>query len=212
VSGPGSGLERTSAFRGDLAALLNEFGVRSLLDAGCGDFNWQHAIDVRLDTYIGVDVVPDLIDANQRKYGSRNTRFLNADISRDPLPVCDLILCRDCLVHFSFMDVAATLRNFKSSGSRYLLTTTFIGERENLDIPTGAWRTLNFERPLFSFPPPSAVIDERCLHTGGLYADKRFGLWELDDVDCDGIGFDAVQSNATKAPTSGTGPRSKAQA
>jgi len=59
VSGPGSGLERTSAFRDDLAVLLNEFGVRSLLDAGCGDFNWQQAIDVRLDTYIGVDVIPD---------------------------------------------------------------------------------------------------------------------------------------------------------
>jgi Methyltransferase domain len=187
VSGPGSDLARTSAFRDELAAFLNGLDIRSLLDASCGDFNWQHATDLRLDTYIGVDVVSELIEANQRRYGSRRTRFLRADISCDPLPACDVILCRDCLVHFSYSDIAATLRNFQRSGSSYLLTTTFIGARDNSDIRTGEWRPLNFERPPFSFPQPLATVDEQCLHTGGIYADKRFALWKLSDIDCDRI-------------------------
>jgi SAM-dependent methyltransferase len=197
ASGPGSSLERTSVFRDEFAALLSKLGSKSLLDAGCGDFNWQRAIDVELDTYVGVDLVPELIDVNLRTYSSNRIRFLCADISRDPLPRCDVILCRDCLVHFSFADIAATLGNFKNSGSIYLLTTTFIDARENLDIRTGEWRPLNLERPPFLFPPPLAMVDERCLHSGGIYADKRFGLWSLADVNCDRIGTASGQSRRT---------------
>ena len=39
VSGPGSGLLRTEAFRDHIAGLLSDLGAKSLLDAGCGDFN-----------------------------------------------------------------------------------------------------------------------------------------------------------------------------
>jgi hypothetical protein len=74
------------------------------------------------------------------------------------------------------------LRNFKRSQSRYLLTTTFIKFRENFDVETGGWRQLNLERHPFSFPPPKRLIDEKCLHSGGIYVDKRLALWELGDI------------------------------
>jgi hypothetical protein len=38
------------------------------------------------------------------------------------------------------------------------------------------------ERHPFSFPPPEKLIDERCLHSGGIFADKRLALWRLDDL------------------------------
>src|SRR5262249_1544310 len=47
------------------------------------------------------------------------------------------------------------------------------------EIATGGWRPLNLERPPFSFPPPLATVDERCLHTGGAYRSKRFAAWAL---------------------------------
>ena len=33
-------------------------------------------------------------------------------------------------------------------------------------------------------PTPEQMIDEKCLHTGGIYADKRLALWRLADVSC----------------------------
>jgi hypothetical protein len=46
------------------------------------------------------------------------------DLTRDPLPKVDLVLCRDCLVHLSFDDIYESLDNLRRSGSMLLLTTT----------------------------------------------------------------------------------------
>jgi SAM-dependent methyltransferase len=183
VSGLGSGVARTAAFRDQFRNLLIELGTTSLLDAGCGDFNWMKEVKLPVDRYFGMDVVPELIAKNQTNYKNRGTLFIHGDITRDDLPRSDLILCRDCLVHFSYDDTFAALRNFKRSLARYLLTTTFVAFAENADIETGGWRQLNFERPPFNFPPPEKVIDEKCSHTGGIYADKRLALWRLERIE-----------------------------
>ena len=182
VSGQGSGIVRTALFRDALAQLFKELRVRTLIDAGCGDFNWMKLLAVDLEHYIGIDVVPDLIADNQRKYGNANTVFLNLDITLDELTRADLVLSRDCLVHLSSEDIFKALYNFKQSGSKYLLTNTFIALKENTDISSGGWRRLNLQLPPFNFPEPLRLIDEKCLHTGGIYSDKRLALWELKDI------------------------------
>lgn len=182
VSGPGSSEERTAAFREHIAVLFKEFRIRSVLDAGCGDFNWMKHLSRDLEQYIGVDVVPELVSENQRQYANSTTIFLNADITRDKLKQADVILCRDCLIHLSFADIFAALHNFKQSGSRYLLTNTFISSERNTDVPSGEWHRLNLQLPPFNFPEPLTLIDEKCTHTGGIYADKRLALWALEDI------------------------------
>lgn len=182
VSGPGSTRERGADFRDDLAALLREIDARVLLDAPCGDFNWMEEVAGGVERYVGVDVVPELIAANSERHGGGNRTFLCLDMTRDPLPKADVVLCRDCLVHFSTADVWRAVRAFRESGSRYLLATTFVGRTENPEIRTGSWRPMNLQAPPFNFPPPLALVDERCLHTGGIYRDKRLGLWELDSL------------------------------
>src|SRR3979490_61520 len=149
VSGPGSGLVRTAAFRDQIPPLLRALGTRSLIDAGCGDFNWMRALDLPVARYIGIDIVPDLVEHDRRRYGNPTRIFMRGNIACDDLPQADVILCRDCLVHFSLADARAALRNFKRSRSRYLLTTTFIALDENNDIATGGWRQLNLQRSPF---------------------------------------------------------------
>ena len=183
-SGHGSSLSRTAAFRDQIPPLLRALGARSLIDAGCGDFNWMRVLALSVDRYVGIDIVPELVAHNRRWYASEARQFLHLDITRDALPRADVVLCRDCLVHFSLADALAALRNFKRSGSGYLLTTTFIAHEPNVDIASGEWRPLNLERTPFAFPPAIEVIDEQCLHTGGVYADKRLAVWRLDDIVC----------------------------
>lgn len=184
VSGPGSTHARAADFQADLAALLDARQVRSMVDAPCGDFNWMREVLAGRDlTYTGVDIVEALIAGNARRYATADRRFLCADMTRVDLPAADLILCRDGLVHLSFADARAAIRNFRRSGSRYLLATTFVGRPTNQDTATGGWRVLNLQAAPFAFPTPLALIDERCSHFGGVYRDKRLGLWALETID-----------------------------
>jgi hypothetical protein len=182
VSGPGSSLEQTAEIRQRLPLLIADLDVKSLLDLPCGDFNWMRHVGFGVDDYIGGDIVPQLIENNRQLYAAPHRRFMVIDLLHQLLPRVDLILCRDCLVHFSFAEITTALKNFKRSGSSYLLTTMFTSRIINTDIATGDWRTLNFQLPPFSFPPPLRVIVEKCSENGGQYGDKSLGLWRLGDL------------------------------
>jgi hypothetical protein len=183
VSGVGSELDATAAIRERLPGLLKELGVRSLLDAPCGDHRWMASLELDLDRYVGMDIVPSIIEALQQRYRDDGHRsFLISDITCDPLPHCDLILSRDCLVHFSFKTLKRAMRNLKASGATWLLTTTFPELERNEDIEDADWRPLNFERAPLNWPAPMDVINERCTEAGGAYADKSLALWRLSDL------------------------------
>jgi hypothetical protein len=152
-SGYGSNLEQTEAVRAALPILLKEYECESLLDIPCGDFYWMSQVELGV-RYLGADIVEDLVERNRQLYASEQREFLHLDLVEQPLPRADVVLCRDCLVHLAFSDIFGSLRNIKASGSKYLLTTTFVDRDSNEYIPTGGWRPINLERPPFSFPAP----------------------------------------------------------
>lgn len=176
VSGPGSELEQTRALREGLPPLLARFGVRSVLDLPCGDFGWLSTVDLGVESYLGADIVAELVARNSARYGQS---FQVLDLITDDLPRADLVLCRDCLVHLSFHDIGRAIANLRRSGSRYLLTTTFTELNTNADIVTGDWRALNFRRAPFDFPEPLAVLYEECTEEDGAFADKALALWDI---------------------------------
>lgn len=178
VSGPGSTLAATKAIREELPILTRRLDVRTFLDIPCGDLNWMTEVQMDLDLYIGADIVAELIEAHRRRYSEVGRTFLKLDITRDPLPRVDLILCRDLLGHLSFADIRSALNNVEASDSKYLLTTTFPSVRKNRDILSGDWRPLNLERAPFWFPEPREVVDERW---SGV-SDKCLGLWVIHDL------------------------------
>ena len=182
LSGPGSCLAQTSELRERLPLLFEDLQIRSLVDAPCGDFNWMKEMRLGLDRYIGADILGDIVAENQRRYGGPRCRFVKMDVTSETLPPADCILCRDCLVHFSFAEALTTLRNFKLSGARYVLTTTFTGRRRNDDTAGGAWRPLNLQASPFDFPEPLRIVNERCSEARGAYGDKSLALWKLDEL------------------------------
>lgn len=180
VSGEGSTESETTGLRMALQALLKQLEIKSIVDAPCGDFGWFSQLDFSRIDYLGIDILADTIQALQWRYGEKaNIDFLHVDITQDPLPQADMIVCRDCLVHFSYADIYKAINNFKKSGSKYLLTTTFTNTSDNEDIVTGDWRDLNLQIAPFHFPEPRILITEGCQQNEGLYADKSLALWEL---------------------------------
>lgn len=182
ISGPGSSLHQTDTIRREIPELLKEMHVESLLDAPCGDFHWMNELDLDLDKYVGIDIVPDLVKMNEANYSSERREFIIADIVEDPLPSSDLILCRDCLVHLTFNDIFRVLRNFARTNSTYLLTSTFTATEKNKDVITGFWRPLNLQREPFNFPEPLKIINEECMEQDGKYSDKCLGLWKIESL------------------------------
>lgn len=182
VSGPGSGREQTARLRAELPALLQSLGVTRLLDLPCGDGAWMAAVDLAGATYIGGDLLPELVEENRRRQPGRGREFRVLDLTASELPAADLLLCRDCLVHLSFADAARAVANIRRARITYLLTTTFPDEATNLDIVSGDWRPLNLERPPFGFAPPLLVLNEGCTEGGGRFADKSLGLWRCADL------------------------------
>lgn len=185
LSGPGSTLANTDAVRRALPRLLTDVGAKSLLDAPCGDTHWISHVDLDGIDYLGVDVVPALVNSGTGPAGGGARQFLLADIRTDPLPLADVVLCRDGLVHLSNADALAALANIRRTGAGYLLATTFPGVAANVDIPTGRWRPMNLAQPPFNLPTPADLVVE---HPGVPDADgspKALGLWRLRDPPSD---------------------------
>jgi len=181
ASGPGSSLEETRVLRRVFPDILREMSVRSMLDIPCGDFHWMQHVDLSDVDYVGADVVPEMVAANAR-FATANISFRRLNVMSDELPAVDLVLCRDCLPHFSFRDARKALDNIAASGSRLLLTTTFTDRQTNHDINTGDFRALNLERPPFALPPALQVFNEECTLYDHALTDKSMGLWRLDQV------------------------------
>lgn len=182
-SGGGSNLEQTDVLRRELSSLLTDLAPKSMLDLPCGDFYWmQHVSFPSSMSYLGVDIVPALIEQNQQRYSARNIRFQTLNLVKSPLPRVDLVFCRDCLVHLDYDAIEQAIQNLKRSGSTYLLTTHFQNSRSNRDILIGQWRPLHLTTKPFYFSEPLKCIDEQCTEDRGRYRDKSMGLWRIADL------------------------------
>jgi hypothetical protein len=176
VSGGGSGTLATETIRREFPVLFGRYGIRSLLDAACGDFHWMQHVAGTLDRYVGVDIVPELIQRNETLYGSERVRFMCADITSDRLPTADAVLCRDCFIHLPTRQIRLALDNFRASGIRYVLLTNDNDVESYHDIPIGSFRRVNFMRPPFLFPAPAFVLNESA---SGI---RQLCLWEIDSL------------------------------
>jgi hypothetical protein len=183
ASGRGSELKVTKPIRQAISSLIKTFNITSIADAPCGDFNWMKHVDLGSCNYIGLDIVKTIIDQNTQFFASPSRTFKHLNLIEDRINTVDLIICRDLLAHLTNNEVLEVLRNFKKSGSKYLLVTTNTRVNQNNDISTGDWRLLNLEKSPFNFPKPLAMIEEDVPFE--LERGKCLGLWLLDEIKID---------------------------
>ncbi len=181
-SGKGSDDLQAQTIIQEIPKLLSRFQISSMHDIPCGDFNWMSKLDLEGITYVGSDIVPQLIESNRREFTSDKITFNTMNLTTDSLPKYDLVFVRDCLVHLSYSDTKKALSNIIASRSRYLLTTSFVDRERNFNIASGEWRPINLEKQPYDFPPPIHVINENCTQDEGAYRDKSLLLWEIKDL------------------------------
>lgn len=177
-SGPGSSIKATERLRPFISRLLQELHVRTMLDIPCGDFNWMKETNLDIELYIGGDIVPEIIKFNNQRYGSNRITFTVYDAVESDLPCVDLILCKDLFIHLPNEKIIKAVRNFKKSGSIFLLTNNYPEIKINTDLLSGnRFRLMNLQLTPFSFPPPLKLLRED-------QKSMEIALWKLNDLVC----------------------------
>lgn len=180
LSGGGSTLQATQSIRAFLTKFIEEYTIQTMLDVPCGDYNWMQYVEKKCQ-YIGGDVVPSIIEKNQAQYSSANVQFRFIDITKDPLPQVDLIFCKDCFQHLSYQNVKRAINNFKLSGSKWLLVTSYPKTIRNHDIYDGDYHPLNLFKKPFSFPKSIVKVQELS-KAKDVESDKTMYLFSLAEI------------------------------
>jgi predicted nucleotidyltransferase len=187
VSGMSSTRLHTHNLRNGLQSLIDSGLFSSIVDVGCGDWNWMSCVNLKEISYTGIDIVKECVDRNQQLYGRPHCNFLLMDIVTNIPPRADIILCRHVLSHLSNHDIILALNNIKKSGSDYLAFTNQdilyskpknypqLKEMLNRDISAGYWRPVNLLEKPFYFPAPILSIPE---NQGG----KEMMIWKISDI------------------------------
>lgn len=175
LSGACARLEEAQALIHLLPRLMQILDVHSLLDVGCGDFNWMQYVNLDGLSYHGIDLVDEVIASNQQRFQGPGLAFSVSDLTHDDLPAAELILIRDVWTHLSFVQIHRCMKNLLRHDFSYLLTTTYAEQPGNRDIESGLWRSLNLQVAPFDWPAPLKLLPE--------YAPgKSLGLWSLADL------------------------------
>jgi SAM-dependent methyltransferase len=162
-SGPGSDAKLTRPYARLIEDFIRRHDIRSVVDLGCGDWSFSRYIDWSGVDYVGIDIVPDLIDSLNRTYGRPGIRFLLGNIADQNLPQADLAISKDVLQHWpteAILTFLPRLRTFKYAiltndskvvcrSWRRLWTAEEIFQ-PNIDIVAGDYRPIRLREPPFN--------------------------------------------------------------
>lgn len=174
-SGSGSRGSVASAYVDCVRSFIEARGIRTVVDLGCGDFYIGHQIAKACDSYIGVDVVPMVVDRLVEKYANERIRFTCLDITKDRLPSGELCLIRQVLQHLSNAQIQRALRNL-SRYSQVIVTEHYPPDdgvtARNVDKMPGADTRLSVGSAVYLSDPPYDLANLELLLEVPLPADR----------------------------------------
>lgn len=150
-SGEGSLAELTEGYRDFLSAFIAKSGVRTIVDIGCGDWQFARLMDWSNVAYLGIDVDQGLVERNNVEYGRSNVKFVKMNVFNGP-PPADLLICKDVMQHWT----NAMISQFVPFLPRYkycLFTNCADpASRRNIDIEVGKFRPIDLTAEPFRLP------------------------------------------------------------
>jgi SAM-dependent methyltransferase len=131
-SGHGSENAYADAYVEAVRSFIARWGIRDVVDIGCGDFRIGSRIQAGVN-YVGVDVVPALIEAHRARHGAPNVTFVCLDATTDALPPGELCLIRQVLQHLSNDEIKRVLR--AASSYKFVVVTEHYPPPGRLVVP-----------------------------------------------------------------------------
>lgn len=160
VWGKGSGTGSMAVNNIDYIAFISNFirrnKISSVLDFGCGDWQFSQFVDWSGLDYTGVDVVESVITRNSELFAAPNIRFMTySDIAA--LPSVDLVLSKDVMQHLPLAAVKQAIATLRTKAKLLLITNDIFPDKwTNVEIEPGGGRAIRlYEEP---FNEKGAVI------------------------------------------------------
>jgi SAM-dependent methyltransferase len=107
-SGGGSSIEATLPYKKFIERFLRDHAIKSIVDLGCGDWQFSRFLDFGDASYKGFDVAETVVRENQKSFSSDTISFERLT-SYEDLPTADLLICKDVLQHLSNDEVKKAL-------------------------------------------------------------------------------------------------------
>jgi len=172
-SGSGSTAENTIAYREFLSSFLRQFEIKSVVDLGCGDWQFSRLIDWSGIDYLGIDV-SEIVLKNTKTFTGSNVRFANMDALSGDLPAADLLIVKDVIQHWSNSDIAHLIPALKRYKYALITNTSHKNtKRINENIRPGACRPVDLSAEPFNVDGSFVLA----FHAG---EPKTTFLWQRD--------------------------------
>jgi trans-aconitate methyltransferase len=180
--GAGEGMKNAQEIINFLPVVFKDLNIKTFIDCGCGNFFWMNKVNFGETKYLGIDIVKDLIELNKRNYPEVNFKCMN--IVDELIPKMDFVFARSVFIHLQTKDILKALKNIKSSGSKYLMTSTSPQVKENKDTECIMMVKRNLERAPFNFPKPITLLNERpdISNPKLLPVISYMGVWKIDEL------------------------------
>lgn len=190
-SGPGSTLQETEEIRKEIRRLVAAKEIKTVVDIPCGDFHWMKEIVYGFEKYTGGDIVPAIIQDNQ-KYANQVINFIEFDLAgNEEIPEADLLIVRDVIGHLPLEQGKKIIENILKSKCKYLLSTTWynINDAEYYKTHHNTGATLGRFYPVclsaepFNLPLPETYIQELPIVDSYDKGNRKgLALWDLEVI------------------------------
>jgi hypothetical protein len=184
-SGGGSTLDYTANIRKHLPVIFQKFEVKTFLDAPCGSLEWMSSVleDMPDLNYIGADIAKNIVDYHNETYKNcGNINFIHLDITDDPLPSANMWMVRDCFFHLPHKLVFCALKNFVNSDIEYILTTSHLSDKPNIDIVAGKFELLNLFSAPFNLPEPLYRLTDWISDVNHCFPPREMCVWSKEQI------------------------------
>lgn len=173
VSGPGSCRDNPMVEKAlsGLVEVIDRFGIASIADIPCGDFNFIGDI---LESYPGIkyagyDIVEDLVRLNSER--NPGFEFCVFDIVSDVPPKADLVFCKELLIHLGNEDINKALSNIRKSGAKYFMASNSFGVKNE-----------ELEHNYLGYARPIDLLAEPFTLPAALWRNAFYALWRCEDI------------------------------
>jgi len=126
------------------------------VDLGCGDFGVGSRLLAPDLRYTTIDIVPDLVEYNRKRFAGMSVEFKCLNIIDDELPKGDLCLVRQVLQHLSNAEILRILNKLRAY--RFAIVTEHVysgpGWHPNVDKPHGPGTRIPARSGVFLDAPP----------------------------------------------------------
>jgi SAM-dependent methyltransferase len=150
-SGGGSLLKNCLEYNKYLENFMLKHNIRSVVDAGCGDWESTQYINWNGVEYFGCDVVESVIKKNIARFAAPNIYFVHGNLVTMDLPQADLLICKHVLQHLTNDDIQRFIPQLKKY--KYCLMTNEVYPHsltsDNPDIEVGGGHKIDLRKAPF---------------------------------------------------------------